>query len=77
MFRMQKELLSQFTKLAKDIQSSKEPRPKKTERLRNYISDPKNKLRQFTEMALPLDPHIRINGIIPGKSFNIFYYINY
>ncbi|RKP08211.1 atypical PIKK PI3K protein kinase [Thamnocephalis sphaerospora] len=68
MFRAQRELLARFASIARDQQLSKDPRPKKIERLRAYISDPKTKLRSFDEILLPLDPRVRINGVLPEKS---------
>ncbi|KAF9357926.1 Phosphatidylinositol (PI) 3-kinase [Mortierella sp. NVP85] len=38
------------------------------EKLRDYISDPKNGLISFKPLALPLDPRIEVTGIIPEKT---------
>ncbi|CAB5217507.1 unnamed protein product [Rhizophagus irregularis] len=43
-------------------------RPKKIERLRAIISDPKNGLLQFPPLPLPLDARIEVTGIIPEKT---------
>ncbi|KAJ3257580.1 Phosphatidylinositol (PI) 3-kinase [Boothiomyces macroporosus] len=69
--RRQGELISSLTQLSKELRASKEPRPKKVEKLRSFISDPRNGLLSFPPISLPLDPSIQITGLIPEKS-NMF-----
>lgn len=69
--RRQGELIASLAKLSKDLRISKDPRPKKIERLREYIADPKNGLLSFPPLSLPLDANIQVIGLIPEKA-NMF-----
>ncbi|KAG0052176.1 Phosphatidylinositol (PI) 3-kinase [Gryganskiella cystojenkinii] len=42
------------------------------EKLREFISDPKNGLVAFNPLPLPLDPRIEVTGIIPSQLTGIF-----
>ncbi|KAG0236340.1 Phosphatidylinositol (PI) 3-kinase [Mortierella sp. GBA43] len=66
--RRQGELIEKLASLSKNIKQMRESRPKKIEKLREYISDPKNGLITFSPMALPLDPRIEVTGIVPEQS---------
>ncbi|KAF9359906.1 Phosphatidylinositol (PI) 3-kinase [Mortierella sp. AD094] len=63
--RMQGELIETLATLSKNIKQMRESRPKKIEKLREFISDPKNGLISFKPLALPLDPRVEVTGIIP------------
>lgn len=63
--------VNQLLKLASEIKTSKESRPKKIERLRAYISDGRNGLLNFAPIPLPLNPVIIITGIVP-EDCNVF-----
>ncbi|KAF9428085.1 Phosphatidylinositol (PI) 3-kinase [Podila epigama] len=64
----QAKLIETLANLSKNIKQMRESRPKKIEKLREYISDPKNELLSFEPLALPLDPRIEVTGIIPSKT---------
>ncbi|KAF9917734.1 Phosphatidylinositol (PI) 3-kinase [Lobosporangium transversale] len=66
--RRQGELIQTLANLAKSIKQMRESRPKKIEKLREFISDPKNGLISFLPLALPLDPRVEVTGIIPEKT---------
>ncbi|KAF9330420.1 Phosphatidylinositol (PI) 3-kinase [Podila minutissima] len=64
----QAKLIETLANLSKSVKQMREARPKKIEKLREYISDPKNELMSFEPLALPLDPRIEVTGIIPSKT---------
>ncbi|KAG0371238.1 Phosphatidylinositol (PI) 3-kinase [Gamsiella multidivaricata] len=66
--RRQGELIETLANLSKSIKQMRESRPKKIEKLREFISDPKNGLISFKPLALPLDPRIEVTGIIPEQT---------
>ncbi|KAF9985209.1 Phosphatidylinositol (PI) 3-kinase [Modicella reniformis] len=66
--RRQGELIETLANLSKNVKQMRESRPKKIEKLREYISEPKNGLISFKPLALPLDPRIEVNGIVPEKT---------
>ncbi|KAJ3129548.1 Phosphatidylinositol (PI) 3-kinase [Nowakowskiella sp. JEL0407] len=66
--KRQEELVASLNKISKEIKAMKEPRNKKVERLRAYLSDPKNGLLSFPPMPLPLDAQVQITGIIAEKA---------
>ena len=62
--RRQGEFIAALSKLAKDLRASKDARPKKIEKLKHHLSDPKHKLAHFAQpIPLPLDATRRITGI--------------
>ncbi|KAJ2848282.1 Phosphatidylinositol (PI) 3-kinase [Coemansia brasiliensis] len=63
MFERQGQLVTSLARISNELQQLKEPRPRKVERLREYLSDPKNGLASFAALPLPLDPHIEVVGI--------------
>lgn len=64
--KRQGELVATLAKLSKDLRASRDSRPKKIERLKSFIADPKNGLLSFEPLPLPLDASIQVTGIIPG-----------
>ncbi|KAI8895707.1 kinase-like domain-containing protein [Globomyces pollinis-pini] len=66
--RRQGELVATLSDLSKRFRTSKEARPRKIEKLRSFIADPRNGLLSFPPLSLPLDPSIEITGLIPEKS---------
>ncbi|KAF9977180.1 Phosphatidylinositol (PI) 3-kinase [Actinomortierella ambigua] len=66
--RRQGELIESLANLAKSVKQMREPRPKRIEKLRAYISDPKNNLLSFPPLPLPLDPRVEVTGIIPDRT---------
>ncbi|GJJ71006.1 phosphatidylinositol 3-kinase [Entomortierella parvispora] len=66
--RRQGELIETLASLSKNIKQMRETRPKKIEKLREFISEPKNGLVSFNPLPLPLDPRVEVTGIIPELS---------
>ncbi|KAJ8508903.1 hypothetical protein ONZ45_g8861 [Pleurotus djamor] len=66
--RRQGLLIETLAKRAKELRMSKEPRPKKIEKLRAFLSDSKHGLASMPPLPLPLNAHIEVTGIIPEKS---------
>lgn len=70
--RRQAELVTILSKISKDVRHSRDDRPKKIEKLKKYIADPKNELLEFDgPLPLPLDPSVQITGCVPEQS-NVF-----
>lgn len=69
--KQQIRLMNSLLDLARSIKWSKNPRPKKVEKLRAFLSDNKNGLLNFPEVPLPLDPSVRVIGCVPEES-NVF-----
>ncbi|KAH7927966.1 putative atypical/PIKK/PI3K protein kinase [Leucogyrophana mollusca] len=68
LMRRQGILVETLAKRAKEIRTSKDPRPKKIEKLRSFINDSKNGLTNIPPLPLPLNARIEITGIIAEKS---------
>jgi len=66
--RRQGLLVDTLSKRARELRTSKDPRPKKIEKLRSIISDPKNNLSSMPPLPLPLNARIEITGINAEKS---------
>lgn len=66
--RRQGELIEALAKKARELRISKDPRPKKIEKLRAFLADSKNNLSSMPPLPLPLNARIEVNGIIPEKS---------
>ncbi|KAI9755987.1 MAG: Phosphatidylinositol (PI) 3-kinase, partial [Candelina submexicana] len=65
----QGELITILSKISKEIRFSREDRPRKIERLKKYVTDPKNELMLFDPpLPLPLDPGVSIIGCYPDDS---------
>ncbi len=65
--RRQGELIDTLAKRAKDLRTSKDPRPKKIEKLRAAIADSKNNLSSMPPLPLPLNARVEVTGIIAEK----------
>lgn len=62
----QGELITVLSKISKEIRFSREDRPRKQQRLKKYLADPKNELTSFDPpLPLPLDPSVSIVGCYP------------
>ncbi|KAL8694116.1 MAG: hypothetical protein Q9218_001169 [Villophora microphyllina] len=62
----QGELITVLSKISKDVRFSREDRPRKAQRLRKTLADPKNELTTFDPpLPLPLDPRVSVVGIYP------------
>ncbi|KAG2051713.1 putative atypical/PIKK/PI3K protein kinase [Suillus hirtellus] len=68
LMRRQGVLVETLAKRAKELRTSKDPRPKKIEKLRSFINDSKNGLVNIPPLPLPLNARIEITGIIAEKS---------
>ena len=65
----QGELITVLSKVSKEIRFSREDRPRKQQRLKKYLADPKNELMAFDPpLPLPLDPRVSIVGCYPEDS---------
>jgi phosphatidylinositol 3-kinase len=64
----QAELIAILSKLAGEIKTSNESIAKKTDRVKHYLAEPKNELISIDPpLALPLDPAIKVTGVIPDQ----------
>ncbi|KAK2592277.1 Phosphatidylinositol (PI) 3-kinase [Conoideocrella luteorostrata] len=64
----QGELVAILSKIASEIKSSGESIAKKVDRLKNFLADPKNELLTFDPpLAMPLDPSVKITGVVPDQ----------
>ncbi|KAL8706170.1 MAG: hypothetical protein Q9201_000748 [Fulgogasparrea decipioides] len=62
----QGELITVLSKISKDVRFSREDRPRKAQRLRKQLADPKNELTSFDPpLPLPLDPSVSVVSIYP------------
>lgn len=61
-------LIDTLSKRARDLRMSKDPRPKKIDKLRALISDSKNGLSTMAPLPLPLNASIEVIGINAEKS---------
>lgn len=66
--RRQGELIESLSKRAKELRTSKDPRPKKIDKLRAFLADSKNNLSSMAPLPLPLNARIEVTGIIAEKS---------
>lgn len=65
----QGELITVLSKISKDVRFSREDRPRKAQRLRKMLADPKNELTSFDPpLPLPLDPSVSVVGLYPEDS---------
>ncbi|KAF4613918.1 hypothetical protein D9613_007858 [Agrocybe pediades] len=66
--RRQGLMIDTLAKRSREIRMSKDPRPKKIEKLRSIISDSKNGLSSIEPLPLPINAKIEVTGIIAEKS---------
>ena len=65
----QGELITVLSKISKEIRFSREDRPRKLQRLKKFLAEPKNELTTFDPpLPLPLDPSVSIIGCYPDES---------
>ena len=65
----QGELITVLSKVSKDVRFSREDRPRKIDRLKKFLADPKNDLVSIDPpLPLPLDPSISIIGCYPEEA---------
>ncbi|ELU40724.1 atypical/PIKK/PI3K protein kinase [Rhizoctonia solani AG-1 IA] len=66
--RRQAELISILSTRAKEVRASKDARQKKIDKLKAFISDPKNGLVNMpAPLPLPLNARIMVTGMVPEK----------
>jgi len=68
LLKRQAELVTSLAKRAKEFSNQKEPRPKRIEKLRSFLADPRNNLLSMPPLPLPLNGNIEVVGIIPEKA---------
>ncbi|KAK4561674.1 Phosphatidylinositol (PI) 3-kinase [Recurvomyces mirabilis] len=79
----QGEFITVLSKISKEIRGSRGDRLRKIEQLKKILADPKNEMLAFDPpLPLPLDPEIRVTGVIPDdcnvfKSTLLPLYINF
>ncbi|KAI4252376.1 MAG: hypothetical protein L6R42_007989, partial [Xanthoria sp. 1 TBL-2021] len=62
----QGELITVLSKISKDVRFSREDRPRKAQRLKKMLADPKNELTSFDPpLPLPLDPSVSVVSVYP------------
>lgn len=66
--RRQGLLIDTLAKRAKELRTSKDPRPKKIEKLHSILAESRNNLGSMPPLPLPLNARIEITGIIADKS---------
>ncbi|KDQ06726.1 hypothetical protein BOTBODRAFT_167791 [Botryobasidium botryosum FD-172 SS1] len=65
--RRQGELVATLSARAKELRASKDSRPKKIDKLRAFIADPKNNLMSMSPLPLPLNARVEITGLVAEK----------
>ncbi|KAI5796258.1 kinase-like domain-containing protein [Peziza echinospora] len=68
MLKRQADFIFLLSEFSRTIRESKEDRPKKQEKLRQFLADPTNELAAFEPMPLPVDPTINVVGCYPEES---------
>ncbi|KAL7279363.1 hypothetical protein ACG7TL_007204 [Trametes sanguinea] len=68
LMRRQGELVDALAKRARELRMSKDPRPKKIEKLRSFLADSKNNLASMAPLPLPINARVQVTGIIAEKS---------
>ncbi|CDO77014.1 hypothetical protein BN946_scf184298.g41 [Trametes cinnabarina] len=68
LMRRQGELVDALAKRARELRMSKDPRPRKIEKLRAFLADSKNNLASMPPLPLPLNARVQVTGIIAEKS---------
>jgi len=66
--RRQGLMIDTLAKRSREIRMSKDPRPKKIEKLRSIISDSKSGLSSMEPLPLPINAKVEVTGIIAEKS---------
>ncbi|QUC20051.1 uncharacterized protein UV8b_04292 [Ustilaginoidea virens] len=64
----QAEMVAILSKIAGEIKASGESIAKKIDRLKSFLADAKNELLTFDPpLAMPLDPSVKVTGIVPDQ----------
>ncbi|QSZ37079.1 hypothetical protein DSL72_009171 [Monilinia vaccinii-corymbosi] len=68
----QAELVTMLSRVSGDIKTSRDTIPRKAERVKHFLADPKNELITIDPpLPLPLDPSVMITGVDPSET-NVF-----
>lgn len=68
----QAELIAVMSKISGDIKISREAIPRKVEKVKQFLADPKNEIITIDPpLPLPLDPSVMITGVDPAET-NVF-----
>ena len=67
LMKRQGQLIEALGKRAKELRTSKDPRPKKIEKLRAYLADSKNNMSSIPPLPLPLNAKLTVTGTIAEK----------
>jgi phosphatidylinositol 3-kinase len=68
MLLRQAETVAVLSKIASEVKATSESIAKKVERVKHFIADPKNELTTFDPpLAMPLDPSVKVTGIVPDQ----------
>lgn len=68
MLLRQAEFMALLTKIAAEVKKTAYSMPKKVDRVKNFLADPKNELITIDPpLALPLDPSIKVTGVAPDQ----------
>ena len=65
--KRQGQLIEALGKRAKELRTSKDPRPKKIEKLRAFLADSKNNLSSIAPLPLPLNARVTVTGVVAEK----------
>lgn len=69
MLRRQGELVAVLSARAKELRATKDPRPKKIDKLRHYIADAKHGLSPLpSPLTIPLDPRVDVVNLVAENS---------
>ncbi|KAL6858032.1 Phosphatidylinositol (PI) 3-kinase [Amphichorda felina] len=64
----QAEMVAVLSKIASEVKASSESIAKKAERVKHLLADPKNELITFDPpLAMPLDPSVKVTGVVPDQ----------
>lgn len=67
--RRQAELIAVLSKISADMQASRDSYPRKLEKTKSFLADPKNELLTIDPpIPLPLDPSVMIAGVVPEET---------
>lgn len=65
--KLQVKFMNKLLELAKLVKQSKEPRNRRIDLLRAYVTDPRHELVKFAPTVLPLDPSVVVVGLVPEE----------
>ncbi|KAK7754631.1 Phosphatidylinositol (PI) 3-kinase [Diatrype stigma] len=67
--KRQAELITVLSKISAEIQASNESIPKKAEKVKSFLADPKNEIVTIDPpIPMPLDPSVIVTGVVPEET---------